>query len=120
MTDLALRVNGDLTIGPTGDLAVVTGTVLAEQRILRRLLTNPGDYIWQLTYGAGLGGYIGSPVSALAVAGIVRSQMLLEPAIAANPAPVVSSSISADGTMEIAIQYRDSNSGIILGLSFSL
>ncbi len=54
MYDLSHQWGDDLTVGPTGDMALVTGSVFGQQRVLRRLMTNPGDYIWQLDYGAGL------------------------------------------------------------------
>ena len=47
MPDLAHQFGADLVAGATGDLAVVDGPALGRQRVLRRLLTNPGDYIWQ-------------------------------------------------------------------------
>ena len=47
MPDLSHEFGADLLAGPTGDLAVAAGAGLGRQRVLRRLLTNPGDYIWQ-------------------------------------------------------------------------
>ncbi|MEE3500197.1 hypothetical protein [Acidiphilium acidophilum] len=54
MADAGLVFGGDLAIDAGGDLALAAGSALTEQRVLRRLLTNPGDYIWQLSFGAGL------------------------------------------------------------------
>ena len=53
-----------LRAGAAGDLAPAAGTLRGQQRVLRRLLTNPGDYIWQPGYGAGLGQFVGKPASA--------------------------------------------------------
>ena len=61
MQDAALIWGGDLGAGNTGDIALASGTILGQQRILRRLLTNPGDYIWHTEYGAGLAQFVGSP-----------------------------------------------------------
>jgi len=47
MVDVQHRWAGDLAVTATGDLAVVTGGPLGTERVLRRLLTNPADYIWQ-------------------------------------------------------------------------
>jgi hypothetical protein len=47
MSDLAHQWGSDLEFGPTGDLAVLGGSALGQQRVLRRLLTSPLDYIWQ-------------------------------------------------------------------------
>ena len=54
MSDISHQWGSDLSIGPTGDFALVSGAILGQQRVLRRLLTNPGDYIWHPDYGAGL------------------------------------------------------------------
>ena len=67
---------------PTGDLAG-DGAALTQQRVLRRLLTNPGDYIWQLGYGAGLGQFVGRPGVPAAIAGVAGAQILLEAAVMA-------------------------------------
>src|SRR5260370_37518584 len=63
---LTILPNGDLMvcrgIEPTGSLTPSSATVEGEQRVLRRLLTSPGSYIWHLEYGAGLPAYVGQPV----------------------------------------------------------
>lgn len=79
----------DLSFGPTGDLEVSDAAAEATQRVVRRLMTNPGDYIWQTGYGAGLGKRVGQPYSSLELENSIRRQLLLETAIAATPAPVV-------------------------------
>jgi phage baseplate assembly protein W len=53
----------DLSVASNGDILLTDGITLSQQRILRRLLTNPGDYIWELTYGAGLPQFVGQPLS---------------------------------------------------------
>lgn len=63
MADIAHQWGFDLKLGPTGDLAVATGSILCQQRVLRRLLTNLLDYIWHPSYGAGLAGFIGRPAN---------------------------------------------------------
>jgi uncharacterized phage protein gp47/JayE len=89
VADIYHQFGSDLVAGPTGDLASAAGTTLGQQRVLRRLLTNPGDYIWQLTYGAGLAQFVGQPVDVARIGGVIRSQMLREPAVARSPEPVV-------------------------------
>lgn len=73
----------------TGALALVTGTAQGEQRVLRRLLTNPGDYIWHPTYGAGLPRYIGRTYNFAELEGLIQSQLLLEPIVSQSPPPIV-------------------------------
>jgi len=120
MSDLALEFGGDLLVGPTGDLLLADGSTLTEQRVLRRLLTNPGDYIWQITYGAGLGQFVGLPGVGASVAGVSRAQMLLESGVSVSPAPVVNALVQEDGTVTLSIKYADASSGGTSTLTFSL
>jgi hypothetical protein len=111
MADLSHVFGSDLTLGPTGDLAVVSGPQEGLQRVLRRLLTNPGGYIWNLTYGAGLPAKVGQPVDANAIQAIIQTQMLLEPAVAKNPLPIVTVSTDNLGTVYAAVTYADADTG---------
>lgn len=109
--DLSHNRGSDLSVGPTGDIAVVSGPAMGQQRVLRRLLTAPGDYIWELTYGAGLPGRVGSPADADSIRAAILSQMQMEAAVALTPPPVVDVSASADGTVYAHIRYVDATSG---------
>lgn len=110
MSDLAHIFGSDLSISPTGDLASVSGSTYGQQRVIRRLLTNPGDYIWKLNYGAGLPAMIGSPASSTSIKGLVQGQIFLESAVAQMPAPSIS--IATDGTtVSLSIAYSDSGDG---------
>lgn len=120
MADLAVVFGGDLSIGPTGDLLLADGTALTQQRVLRRLLTNAGDYMWQLGYGAGLAQFVGRPGAATVIAGVVRTQMLQESAVAATPAPVVSAAAAVDGSVNLTVQYADRQGQAVDVLSFSV
>ena len=46
LADLNHYIGGDLSASNTGDLSSAPGLLRSQQRILRRLLTNPGDYIF--------------------------------------------------------------------------
>ena len=106
MSDLSHTFGGDLAVASNGDLAAASGSALGQQRVLRRLLTNAGDYIWQLTYGAGLPAMIGMPVDAAVIAGLVRSQIFLESAVAQTPTPVID--VQAEGSIvSLQITYSD-------------
>ena len=120
MVDLALQFGGDLAVGPTGDLALAGGAMLTQQRVLRRLLTNPGDYIWQLNYGAGLGQFVGQPGAPAAIAGVTRAQLLQEAAVAPSPSPVVTAVAGNDGTVTSTLTYADAATGRASTVSFSL
>jgi hypothetical protein len=119
--DLSHQWGGDLSAGPTGDLAVVTGSQLGQQRVLRRLMTNPGDYIWQLGYGAGLGRLVGQTTNAAQIQALIRSQIFKEPAVARTPEPEIRvRAEGADGAIYVQIRYVDAPSGQTQLLSFSV
>ncbi|MDR3536529.1 MAG: hypothetical protein P4L71_08515 [Acetobacteraceae bacterium] len=113
----------DLSTGPKGDLAVADDQTLGQQRILRRLLTNPGDYIWHLDYGGGLGAFVGQPAAASQIASVVRAQMFLESSVARDPEPEVvvdTSGFAGSGSIFVKIQYTDAEQGDTQVLQFSL
>ncbi len=123
MPDLSHQWGADLSVGSTGDLAVAMGAALGQQRVLRRLLTNPGEYIWQLDYGAGLARFIGQPANPLQIQALIRSQIFKESAVARTPEPIIDVSISpggAAGTVYVYIRYQDAGSGQTQVLSFSV
>ena len=121
MLDISQLWGGDLSLGPTGDLALASGSTLGQQRVLRRLLTNPGEYIWEPSYGAGLAQFIGGPANALQIRAVIRSQIFKEAAVARSPEPVIDVvPSSAEGSVYVHIRYVDSGSGQTQTLSFSV
>jgi hypothetical protein len=112
---------GDLSasLSPTGDILPATGTERGQQRILRRLLTNPGDYLFHPEYGAGLPAYVGSNASADEVRALIRGQMLLEDAVARVPAPQIAVSRITNG-ISVQVSYNDAPSGQPVTLSFTV
>jgi len=118
MPDLSHEFGADLAAGPTGDLALATGVALGRQRVLRRLLTNPGDYIWQPDYGAGLGRFVGQPAAPERIRAVVRSQIFRERSVARSPEPVVEVQAGDDGRVFVAIRYADADSGETMSISF--
>ena len=121
--DIAHGWGSDLQSGPTGDLALVGGTALSQQRLLRRLLTNPGDYVWHPEYGAGLARFVGQPGDAQRIRAVIRGQMFREPTVARSPEPVIDVRISPDGavgTVFVHVRYVDEPSGRTELLSFSV
>ncbi len=118
MPDLAHEFGADLQAGATGDLALAEGPALGRQRVLRRLLTNPGDYIWQPGYGAGLAAFVGQPAAAARIRAVVRSQIFRERAVARSPEPVVEVRAGDDGRVFVSIRYADADTGAVQSLSF--
>ena len=109
MADLAHVVGTDLTINSVGDLATVDLAVWTQQRILRRLLTNVGGYIWQLNYGAGLPAMVGATISSQQIAAIIRQQLGLEAAVSKYPEPRISVQADQTATVFATVTYEDAH-----------
>ena len=109
MYDISHEWGGDLGVGSGGDLALATGSDVISQRICRRLLTNPGDYIWNLDYGGGLGQFVGLPANSADIEAVIVNQLLLETAVPTTPAPQVTTTIAdaANGCVSASITYAD-------------
>lgn len=123
MSDISQTWGSDLFLSASGDIALASGSTLGQQRVLRRLLTNPGDYIWQPNYGAGLSQFIGKPANALQISAAIRSQMFKEPTVARSPEPVIDVALSPDdsgNTVYVHIRYVDASSQQTQTISFSI
>ena len=120
MQDLSHVWSGDLAAGISGDLATVSGSEAGQQRVLRRLLTNPGDYIWQPDYGAGLGSYVGSPISHATIAATIRAQMYKEASVSHDPEPVIDVQAGVGGAVYVHIRYADAGTNVGQVLAFSV
>lgn len=123
MNDIFHVWDSDLTTSATGDLAIVSGSTFGQQRVLRRLLTNPGDYIWQINYGAGLAAFVGAPANETQIVATIRSQIFQEAAVSQTPEPVIDVQIAPAGalsTIYVDIRYTNSLSGETQMLTFSV
>lgn len=123
MNDLYQVWEADLATSATGDLALAVGAVLGQQRVLRRLLTNPGDYIWHIDYGAGLARFVGAPANRSLISATIRSQIFKEAVVARTPEPLIDVQINPAGalsTVYVNIQYTDSSTGDTQMLTFSV
>ena len=120
MSDLQHQFGSDLSVGPTGDVATVNGSALGQQRVLRRLLTNSGDYIWQLGYGAGLAQFVGQPADVTRIRAVIRSQIFKETAVARTPEPVVDVVSDGIGTVSVQVSYTDAETDATQVLGFTL
>ncbi len=118
MADLYHQFGEDFFIDATGDLAVADMSVQGQQRVLRRLLTNPGDEIWLLTYGAGLAQFIGQPIGVAGIRAVIRGQIFKESAVARVPEPIVDVSLDEAGAVFVRIRYVDAVIGTTQTLSF--
>lgn len=89
LDDVGHWFGGDLQVSPTGDLSRTQSVTRSNQRVLRRLCTNPGEYRAHPGYGAGVPADVGSTLDLAKVRAKVRGQMLLEASVAPDPAPVI-------------------------------
>jgi phage baseplate assembly protein W len=120
--DLYHYFGQDLTVNQVGDLLLADGVILSQQRILRRLLTNPGEYIWEPSYGAGVPSYIGqalTPALKKQITGLITSQMYLEPTVLQTPPPVVTLTAQQNAIF-VYIQYVDSTTNTVQVLYFKV
>jgi hypothetical protein len=121
LVDLYQWWAGDLTVTVSGDLMGVTGLTRSQQRIVRRLCTNPGSYIAQPTYGGGLGQFIGTTSDPDEIVAVVRAQMLLEDSVASVQSIIVNQSPNGlQNAISLTINYTDSPSNAPTVLAFTL
>ncbi len=99
---------------------MVDGSAETQQRVLHRLLTSAGTYIWQLSYGAGLPALVGSVASLQQIAAIIRAQMAYEPTVALSPEPQVMLTDVAPAEVNASITYTDAESGSMQTLTLPI
>lgn len=120
--DLYQYFGNDIVPSIKGDLEAVDGVTESQQRILRRLLTNPGSYIFHVNYGAGLPQYIGVALNTATfqkIKGVIISQMKLEQSVAQNPEPEVTLQAVTEG-LYCSIKYRLANTPTETVLAFTV
>lgn len=89
LVDCGHWFGNDLSVSPSGDLLAVKQTTRSRQRVLRRLLTAPGEYLAHTDYGAGLPEHVGETLNTPELTGLVRAQMRLEASVDQNASPKV-------------------------------
>lgn len=119
MSDLHHYIGGDLSVSATGDLLTASDTIEGQQRVLRRLLTNQGDYIWHTKYGAGLPGEVGKVLDVRRVRGIIRSQIFNEAIVQHLPDPNIIVTPIQNG-VSARIQYTDATTKKPVSLNFDI
>lgn len=119
MPDLSQLWGEDLSVSASGDIATIDGDDLTTQRILRRLMTAPGDYIWNPTYGAGLPQRVGGPDDVPLITSIIRSQIALEATVARAPAPTITVTEILNG-VSVYIKFYSAVTGQQQTLSFDI
>lgn len=111
MADLYHQLGADLAVDATGDLLTAEGSMMTQQRILRRLLTPAESYLWHLDYGGSLPSFVGNPANAKRIEAVIRTQMLLEDGVAKVPVPSVTVAVQPDGVVIATLHYADAQTG---------
>jgi hypothetical protein len=121
MYDIFHEWGADVAVGSGGDIALASGSDMISQRVCRRLLTNPGDYLWNLDYGGGLALFVGQPAKSTEIEAVITSQLLLETAVPTSPAPQVTTTVTdvANGYVVANIIYVDPTSQNAVTLNVS-
>jgi phage baseplate assembly protein W len=122
LNDISHWWGNDVSSNATGDLQTANLTNRGQQRVLRRLLTNPGDYIFQPTYGAGLAQWVGQLMDIAKVTSLIKSQIALEDSVAKTPAPQITIQQNpADlSGFAVVIAYNDATNNTPTVLSFNV
>ncbi|CAG9247086.1 Putative phage tail protein [Burkholderia cepacia] len=126
LADLDHLWSQDVLTSNTGDLHTATGATRSQQRVIRRLLTNPldangpPDYAMHPDYGAGLARYVGKNVDLAKMRALIRGQMLLEDSVAKNPQPQITLTQPDPTTLSVYIRYTIAGSGAPAILAFNV
>lgn len=104
LDDCGQWFGSDINLAPDGDVFRVNGPMRSQQRVLRRLLTNPGTYLSHPKYGAGIRRWVGRVINIPEITALVRGQMLLERSVSQNPVPTVGVAQTLTGVL-VSIGY---------------
>jgi hypothetical protein len=121
--DVYLNWGNDFVLSSTNDLLLADGSNLSDQRIIRRLMTNPLDYIWDAVYGAGLPSYVGQPESTDNLDNIrssITQQIFLENTVSQIPQPEIFMQTIQNGLFaQINYTLSPSQQAIVLNFEVS-
>lgn len=103
-----IKISSGSDISLIGDDAnVVSGKAELIQRVVRRLLTNPGEWLPFPNYGGGLRRYVDAKLTTsllLRIKADILTQLSLEPDIVKSPPPTVDIS-TISGGIEVYISF---------------
>lgn len=122
MVDAYHIIGEDLQLDADNDLALVSEVDETNQRILRRLLTAKGGYIWHPTFGAGLQRYVGAPLSLENINQIKsdeKAELFQDAAVAKSPAPELEFKTTSNGFLN-SIRYHNLDIDSLETLSFEV
>lgn len=124
--DINHNFGEDMNLGPgpgqSFDLLNVVGLTKSQQRVLKRLMTNPGDYIWHPEYGAGLPREVGRALNNINF-DIIKSRIManiyMEASVAKTP-PARIFLQSIQGGLFVQINYVENPSQAPVVLQFNV
>jgi hypothetical protein len=119
LNDLDHYIGGDIAVSGTADVNVATALTASQQRVLRRLLTNPGDYVWHPDYGAGLPTEVGKLADERRIRGLIQSHIFKEAVVLQSPPPIITVTMLV-GSVSVRIQYADAQTGQLATLAFDV
>lgn len=96
--------NGDYSVGPAGDWLVVDREEALRQAIIRRVITDPGEWTTLPEYGIGARAFVKARKTRAVISELrerIRTQLLREPRIASVEQVDIESDIS---TLKISIK----------------
>lgn len=117
MGDISHIYGADIDLSAGGDFLYVADET--QQHVIKRLLTAAGADIWNLTYGAGLGQFVGQPVNLPAITNAILSQIFKEESVAQLPNPTVSAT-EIGSMLAVTVTYTDATTGQSQILTFPL
>ena len=120
LDDISHWFGGDLFLSPAGDLARANQVLKSQQRVVRRLMTQPGTYLSHLTYGAGISGWIGRLADTDKLTGVIKGQMQLEPTVSQTNPISVTITWQPGGTFGVNLAYTVAPEQIPTSLSFTV
>lgn len=119
MSAISHTIGGDIDLTSGGAVALVSEADETRQKILRRLCTNPGAYLWGLDYGAGLPALVGMTETTETISSVVQAQMALESGIDQMQPVTVTVTPLTGGKYTCSIQYTDSQTQTVQSLTYT-
>jgi hypothetical protein len=121
MLTLRCSWGGDLIVAANGDIAASPATDAISEKLIRRLLTNPGDYFWSPTFGGGLGAQVGGVATPEMLQAIIQVQLAQENEVLRYPVPTIEvsrPSPNPNGLFLSNITFQTSSANGVNSLSF--
>jgi len=122
IVDIDQTYGNDIQVSSSGDLRTVSGSEFGKQRIIRRLLTPTGAYIFHTDYGCGIQLKIGEPLTTALFEEIktdIYSNIYKESRVAKVPTPQIVLQEIFNGLL-CQITYTDTATNELEIISFTV